>query len=130
VRVTDHAGHAGKRCDLLRRALRITPRDNNLCQRILTLHAADGGAGILIRGIRDSASIQNDKIGLARWGRRQTTGFELAFESSAIGLSGAASKILYVVGGHGAMVTQTRISRRSASARFYFRAASTHGHVR
>lgn len=35
-------------------------------------------------------------------------GVELAFESRAIGLSGAASEVFDVVGGHGTMVAQVQ----------------------
>ena len=58
VRVADHSRDAGERADFFRSALRVTSRDDNSCQRILPLHAADGGAGVLICRSSDGASIQ------------------------------------------------------------------------
>ncbi len=59
VRVADHTANAGQGCDFLWGALCIASRNNNFSQRILALHPADGGAGILVGGIRDGAGIQD-----------------------------------------------------------------------
>jgi hypothetical protein len=57
VGVADDARNSGQSGDFFGRALGITSRDDNLGQRILPLHAADGGARILIGGIRNRARI-------------------------------------------------------------------------
>ncbi len=64
VRVADHSGYARQRGDFFGSALGVASGDNNFCQRILALHAANGGAGILIGGIGDGAGIQDDEVGL------------------------------------------------------------------
>ena len=108
VRVADHVRDARKRGDLFGSALGVTPRDNNFCQRILALDAADSGTGILIGGIRNCTGVQNYEIGLRGGRRGQAPGFELARQGGAIGLSGAASEVFDVVGGHGTMLAQVR----------------------
>ncbi len=90
-------------------ALGVASGDNDFCQRILALNAADGGAGVLIGGIRDGASVQDDEVGLGGGGASEAAGFELAFEGGAVGLGGTASEVLHVEGGHRIIVAQWRL---------------------
>jgi hypothetical protein len=106
VRVTDYGGYAGQGGDFLGSALGIASGDNNSCQRVLALDAADGGAGVPIGGIGDGAGVQNDEVGLGGGGAGEGAGFELTIEGGAVGLGGAASEVFDVVGEHGAMVAQ------------------------
>jgi hypothetical protein len=108
VGVADHGGDAGQGGDFFGGALGIASGDDDSCQGILALHAADGGASVLIGGIGDGASVEYDEIGLRGGDWRQTAGFELMFDGGAIGLSGSASEIFDVVGGHGFMVAHVR----------------------
>ena len=57
VGVADHSRDAGQGRDFLWSPLRITSRNNNLRQRILPLHAAYGGARILVGRIRHGAGV-------------------------------------------------------------------------
>jgi hypothetical protein len=104
VRVADYGGDAGQGGDFLGRALGVASGDDNSCQWVLALHTADGGAGVLIRRIRNGAGVQNYQVGLGGRGRRQAASFELSCESGAIGLGGAASEVLYVIRGHRTIV--------------------------
>jgi hypothetical protein len=106
VRVADNGGDAGERGDFLRSALGVASGDNNFRQRILTPDTPYGGAGILIRGIGNRAGVQNYEISLRGGSGVQAAGFKLACQSRAVSLRGAASKVFYVVGGHGTMVAQ------------------------
>ena len=118
VGVADHAAHARQSGNFFRSALRVASGDDNFCQRILSLHSANGSAGILIGGIRDCARIQDDEVGLSGGGARQAAGFELAFESGAVGLGGAAAEVFHVVSGHTTIVAQAAHSCAHAHAVF------------
>jgi hypothetical protein len=100
VGVADYCGHAGEAGDFFGGALSVASGDDDSCRGVLAADAADGGAGILIGGTCDGASIQNHQVGLAGRCAGQTAGFELAFEGGAVGLSGAASEVFDVEGGH------------------------------
>lgn len=104
VGVADHAGDAGQGGDFRGGALGVASGDDDFSQRVLALNPADGGAGILIGGMCDGAGVQDDEVGLGGWRVGEAAAFELAFEGGAIGLSGAASKVFDVEGGHGTMV--------------------------
>ncbi len=105
VRVADDETHARQRRDLFRSALRVASGDYNLCVWILSPHAPDGGARILIRCGRDGASIQNHDCSLrVHGGTRDAALLELAFESSAVRLGGAATEVLYVISRHVSML--------------------------
>ena len=108
MRVADDDAHAGKRGDLLWRALRVASGYDYFCFGILPSDPADGGARILIGGRGDGTRIQHHDRGLRRgWGARQTLELELALQSSAVGLGGAATEVLYVVSGHVSIVKQS-----------------------
>lgn len=49
MRIAHHRGHAGKRGNLFRGALRVASRHDNLAIRILPMNAPDCGARILVR---------------------------------------------------------------------------------
>jgi hypothetical protein len=100
VGVADYAGDTRQRGDFRGGALRITSGNDDLCERILPLRAADCGTRILIRGIGDGASVQNYQIRFGRWSEGKAPGFELAFESGAVGLSSTASEVFDVIGRH------------------------------
>jgi len=106
VRVADDMSYARQPCDLFGGALRVATGDDNAGLRIPALNAADGRARILIGGSGDGTSIEYDDGSLAGIrGARETEFLELAFESGAVGLGGAATEILYVISGHVLMVT-------------------------
>jgi hypothetical protein len=104
VGVADHGGDAGEGRDFFGSALGVASGDDDFCQRILALHAADGGAGVLIGGMGDGAGVHYYQVGFSGGGRCEAAGFELTFEGGAVGLSGAASEVFDVEGGHGTMV--------------------------
>jgi len=106
VGVANDATDAGQGGDFRGSTLSVTSGDDDFSQRILALHAADGGAGILIGGMRNRAGVQDYEVGVGRGGAGQAAGFELAFERGAVGLGGAASEIFDVVSAHGIMVAQ------------------------
>jgi len=106
VGVADDGADAGERGNFFGSALGVASGDDNFCGRILAAYAADGGAGILIGGSGDGASVEQDEVGVGGGGAGQAASFELAFEGGAVGLSGAASEICDVKGGHGIMVAQ------------------------
>src|SRR5580693_7001365 len=107
VRVADDHANTGQRSNFCRSPLGVAPRDEDFRQRVLALDAANGSAGILICGIGYRAGIQYDEIGVSGRAWRQSAGFELAFESGAVGLSGAASEVFDMVSGHGTIVAQS-----------------------
>lgn len=100
VGVADDGGDAGQRGDFCGGTLGVASGDNDVCIRILAADAADGGAGVLIGGAGDGASIQYDDFGIGGFGAMMTARFELAFEGGAVGLRGAASEVLDVKRGH------------------------------
>jgi hypothetical protein len=107
VGVADYGANTWQGGDFGWGALGVASGDDDFGQRILALDAADGGAGILIGGVCDSAGIQDYEVGFVGCCAGEAAGFELAFEGGAVGLGGAASEILDVVGGHGTIVAQS-----------------------
>jgi hypothetical protein len=104
MRIADHGGDAGEGGDFLGSALGVASGDDDFSQRILALHATDGGAGVLIGGIGDGAGVHYYQVGFSGEGRGKAASFELTFEGGTVGLSGTASEVLNVEGGHGTMV--------------------------
>jgi hypothetical protein len=104
MRIADYGGYAGERRDFLGSALGVASGDDNFRERVLTLYAADGGARVLIGGVRDRARIQNHEVGLRGGYTGQAAAFELTFERDAVGLGGAASEVFDVEGGHGTVL--------------------------
>jgi hypothetical protein len=97
VRIANHTAHPRKRGDFFRRALRVATCHHDVAVRIVATDAADGRAGILISRSRDRARVQYyDFRSRRRVGSRQAELFELARDSSTIGLRSPASKVLYV----------------------------------
>jgi hypothetical protein len=107
VGIADDRADSGQGGDFGGSALGVASGDDDFSEGILALDAADGGAGILIGGVCDSAGIQDYEVGFVGCGAGEAAGFELAFEGGAVGLGGAASEIFDVVGGHGTMVAQS-----------------------
>lgn len=97
VGIADNASNPRKRCNLLARALGVATRDNNLAAWVFPTDAADRGPCILISRSGDGARIQDHDFRSGRRGGSYQTAFlELALNRSAVGLRGAAAKILYV----------------------------------
>ena len=96
VRIADYLGDAGKRGDFFRGALRVAAGDHDLRIGILAMDAADGGAGILIGGGGDGAGIEHDSSASVARRAFESPLFELALDSGAVGLGGAAAEILDV----------------------------------
>lgn len=100
MRVADDGADAGKGGDFIGRTLRVASGNDDSSLGIVTAHAADGGAGILIGRCCHRASIENHDVGFGCGRFDQASLFELAFERSAVGLGRAASEILHVIAGH------------------------------
>ena len=99
--VSDHQVHARQSSDFVGRPLRVASGDYDPGLGVLAGHSSDGGARVPVRACRDRAGIEHyDRgLGCAR-STSQALLFELAFESGAIGLRGATTKILYKKSGH------------------------------
>jgi len=106
VGIADHGGDAREGGDLFGGALGVASGDDNFGQRVLALHATNGGPRVLIGGGGNRTRIQDDEIGACRGRAVEPASLELTFESSAIGLRGPASEVFYVIGCHRIMVTQ------------------------
>jgi len=63
VRVPDYLRHAGKRRDLLRCPLCVTPGNNDFALRIMPLDTPDGGASILFGSGGNRAGIEYYQFG-------------------------------------------------------------------
>ena len=110
VRVADYQADAGESCDFFRGALGVAAGDYDLCVGILATYAADGGASVLIGACGDRAGVHYHYRGLRGCrGAGDALRFELAFQSGAVGLSGAAAEVLDVVPGHLVMLAQVRV---------------------
>ena len=105
MRVADDQADAGEFCDLFGGALRVASGDDDAGVGVLALHAADGGAGVLIGRSGDGAGVEDDDGGVCGFvGARESLLFELTFEGRAIGLRGAAAEVFDVISGHMLMV--------------------------
>lgn len=112
VGVADYYAYARERGDFFWGALGVASRYYDLGFGILAADAADGGAGVLIGGRSDGASVQDYDCGLrGRACAGEAALFELAFEGGAVGLSGTAAEVLYVVGGHMVMLAHRGMVR-------------------
>lgn len=60
--ISHNPGHAGQGSNLLRSALSIAARDHDFCRWIFAMDTPDRGAGVLIGGGGDRASIQYDNV--------------------------------------------------------------------
>ena len=111
VRVSDDLGDAGKSCDFLWRALGVAAGDHNLTARVCTANAANGSAGVLVGRGCDRAGVQNDDLRVrGRRGAFESAVGKLPLDCRAVGLSGAAAKILDVKAGHGSMLNETGLN--------------------
>src|SRR5439155_25316792 len=93
VRVADDLAHARHSGDFIRSALSITSGDHDLTLGVLTMNTADGGARVLIGSGGHGASVEHNNLRL-RWraGPVEPALTKLAFNGSAVGLSGPAAK--------------------------------------
>lgn len=70
------------------------------------MDAPNSGAGILISGCGDGASVQDNNIGIGSGLRLvQALVGKLSLDGGAIGLSGAAAKVLHIKGRHRTIIT-------------------------
>ncbi len=82
------------------------------------MDAANGGTRVLIRRRRDGTGVQNhDLSAIWRMSRLQSALDELAFNGGAIGLGGAATKILDVETSHAYILTY-KVQAQSTSGIF------------
>ena len=96
VRISNDPGYTGDLADLLRRALCVTPRHQNLARRILAMDAAYGRAGILIGGSRNRTGIQDNKRSLALMARSlEAAHQQVALNGGAVSLGSATPKVFY-----------------------------------
>ena len=101
VRVPDDLGYAGQGGDFFGSTLSVASGDDDLSTWILTVNAADGGAGVVVGRGGDRAGVQHDQFsGGGGLGTDQAFLLELPFEGGAVGLGGAASEILNEIPGH------------------------------
>jgi catechol 2,3-dioxygenase-like lactoylglutathione lyase family enzyme len=100
VRIANHAGHAGQGRDFFRGTLGVASGDDDLGVGILALHAADGGAGVLVGGGCYRARVEDDHVCIGGGSPGQPALLELALQGSAIRLGGAAAEVFYMKGGH------------------------------
>jgi hypothetical protein len=106
VRVADHLRNARQGSDFFRSALGVAAGDHDLAAGILAVDAADGGARVLISGRSHAARINYHYFGLSRGlGWLKPAVAELAFDSRAVGLGGAAAEVLYIETGHVSILT-------------------------
>src|SRR5579864_1608181 len=114
--VADDLRDTGESGDLVRRTLRITSCNDDLCLRVFAMGPADGGPGVLVRHGGNGTSIQDDNVRIPTGGGAlQTAFFELSLDCGAICLSGATPKILYVISRHHTIVAALfRVARAVA----------------
>ena len=118
VRVADDETDSWQRRYLLWRPLRVAAGDHDLCFGILAADTANRRTRVLIRARGNRAGVHHNYGGLRRSGSaRHPALCELAFESGAVGLSGAAAEVLYIVSRHIPMVPQTSRHRGKANQR-------------
>lgn len=99
--VADNERDAGKCGKLFRSALSITAGDENFRRGILRVDFANGVTGLSIGGGSNSASVDDDEFGVPGRGRGRAAAVEeLTLDGGAVGLRGAAAKLLDVEGGH------------------------------
>ncbi len=121
--VADDPGHAGKRGELFGSALGVAAGDDDAGGWILGVDFANGVACLRVGGGCDRASVYDDDVGGGGFGRDDTATVEqLAFESGAVGLRGAAAELSDVESGH-----QLRKVKNKSSPQSTQRAPSGNG---
>ena len=100
MRVTDNAADAGESGEFFWSALGVAAGDDDAGGGVCGVNFADSVASLGIGGGSDGAGVQDDDVGVLPGCRGAATIEELAFDRSAIGLSGAAAKLFDVEGGH------------------------------
>jgi hypothetical protein len=108
VAVANDGEDAGQRRNFLGSALGVAAGDDDADARILTLGAADIGAGVPVRFGGDGAGVHHDDIGmLGIDGRGGTEAFQLCGDGVAVRLTGATTEIFYMKTIHTASVATT-----------------------
>ena len=93
--------------DFFRSALGVASCNHDSRIGVLTANAANRGASVLISRRCHRTGVQNyDRRLFRAGGAAQASLLELAFQSRAIGLSGAAAEIFNVIAGHISIVAQ------------------------
>jgi len=111
VRVADHVGDAGECGEFFGSALGVAASNDDAGGGIVSMKFADGVAGLGVGSRSDSTSVEDDDIGGFGGTRQGAAAFEeLAFDGSAVGLSGAAAELFDVQGGHERIVYRQRFS--------------------
>jgi len=107
VGIAHYPTHPGDRGQFFRRPLRVATSNENAAAGVFPAHATDRGPCVLVRAFRDSAGIEDNHFGVAHCGSSlQPALQELVLERGAVGLGGAAAKILYVEAGHAPILTE------------------------
>ncbi len=105
VRIADDPGHTWQSSYLFWSTLRIAACYQDSGVGIRAMDASNSCAGILISGCGDGASVQDNNIGIGSGLRLvQALVGKLSLDGGAIGLSGAAAKVLHIKGRHRAII--------------------------
>ena len=113
VRVPDYEINSCKRCDLLRRSLRVAAGNDYPGSGIPATQAADGGTRVLFGSSGDTTGIQHDKLCFLRAiSRFHAVFLELALYSGAVSLRGAATEIFYVKTWHRTILAHAHLGMR------------------
>ena len=101
VRVADDKRNTGESSEFFGGALGITAGDEDFGRGILRVYFPDGVSGLSVGCSGDGASVDDDKF-RAVWRRNRgaTAVEQLALDSGAVGLGGAAAELFEVKGGH------------------------------
>ena len=95
MRIADHQRHAGERCDLGGRALRVASRNENACPRLFSVNSPNHLADFVIRRCGHRASVEHNQVGAGNIRRRvQPLRRKTCFERSSVRLRGATPEIL------------------------------------
>ena len=117
MRVADYPFHSWHFGQIVGGALRIAASDENSGSRVFTMDSSNSRACVIIGRGGHRAGIKNNNIGGgAIRNRGQAAGREQDVESSAIGLSGAAAKVLHEecgLGGQAPIVAGTEVHNRN-----------------
>ena len=106
VRVADYLADAGQGGDFFWRTLRIAAGDYDLSLWVLTMDAADSGAGVLVGRGRYGAGVEDYQPCFRCFpGAFQSVFPQLALDGSAVRLGSTASEIRHVESRHISILT-------------------------
>ena len=105
--IADYLTYSGKRGNFFRRALRVTPGDNDSRFWIRSMDSSNRRACVLICSRRHRTRIQYHHVrSVFRGGALQSLIQELAFQGGAVGLCRSTAKIFYVEAAHTSILAQ------------------------